>query len=77
MWLPYPPCQEAPFLQRRGRLAWRRGAAASLASTEDQSAIEASKYNVVGRPADGDIDLSGLDDGLPPYRMATAKAASY
>jgi ABC-type phosphate transport system substrate-binding protein len=42
------------------------GAAASLASTEDQSAIEASKYNVVGRPADGDIDLSGLDDGLPP-----------
>jgi ABC-type phosphate transport system substrate-binding protein len=42
------------------------GAAASLASTEDQSAIEASKYNVVGRPTDGDIDLSGLDDGLPP-----------
>lgn len=42
------------------------GAAASLASTEDQSAIEASKYNVVGRPADGDIDLSNLDDGLPP-----------
>ena len=42
------------------------GAAASLAGTEDQSAIEASKYNVVGRPTDGDIDLSDLDDGLPP-----------
>ncbi|MGB3200280.1 MAG: DUF4912 domain-containing protein [Nodosilinea sp.] len=42
------------------------GAAASLASTEDQSAVEASKYNVVGRPADGDIDLSTIDDGLPP-----------
>lgn len=42
------------------------GAAASLASTEDQSAVEASKYNVVGRPSDGDIDLSTIDDGLPP-----------
>jgi ABC-type phosphate transport system substrate-binding protein len=41
-------------------------AAASVAGTEDQSAIEASKYNVVGRPADGDIDLSAIDDGLPP-----------
>ncbi len=39
---------------------------ASLAGTEDQSAIEASKFNVVGRPADGDIDLSDIDDGLPP-----------
>ncbi|MBD2110906.1 DUF4912 domain-containing protein [Nodosilinea sp. FACHB-141] len=42
------------------------GAAASLASTEDQSAVEASKYNVIGRPAEGDIDLSTIDDGLPP-----------
>ena len=42
------------------------GAAAAMASTEDQSAIEASKFNVVGHPADGDIDLSGIDDGLPP-----------
>lgn len=42
------------------------GAAASLASTEDQSAVEASKFNVVGRPADSDIDLSTIDDGLPP-----------
>lgn len=42
------------------------GAAAAMASTEDQSVIEASKYNVVGRPADGDLDLSGIDDGLPP-----------
>ncbi|MEP0904262.1 DUF4912 domain-containing protein [Leptolyngbya subtilissima ST-M1] len=42
------------------------GAAASLASTEDQSAVEASKYNVIGRPAEGDLDLSTIDDGLPP-----------
>ncbi|MFQ4137653.1 DUF4912 domain-containing protein [Nodosilinea sp. PGN35] len=42
------------------------GAAASLASTEDQSAVEASKFNVVGRPAEGDFDLSTIDDGLPP-----------
>lgn len=42
------------------------GAAASLASTEDQSAVEASKYNVVGRPTEGDLDLSTIDDGLPP-----------
>ncbi|WP_410510618.1 DUF4912 domain-containing protein [Nodosilinea sp. E11] len=42
------------------------GAAASLASTKDQSAVEASKFNVVGRPTDGDIDLSTIDDGLPP-----------
>ncbi|PSN76522.1 hypothetical protein C8B47_26845, partial [filamentous cyanobacterium CCP4] len=42
------------------------GAAASLASTEDQSAVEASKFNVVGRPAEGDLDLSTIDDGLPP-----------
>lgn len=42
------------------------GAAASLASTEDQSAVEASKFNVVGRPNDGDLDLSAIDDGLPP-----------
>jgi uncharacterized protein len=41
-------------------------AAASLASTEDQSTIEASKFNVVGHPAGGDLDLSTLDDGLPP-----------
>ena len=39
---------------------------ASLAGTDDQSAVEASKFNVVGRPADGDIDLSDIDDGLPP-----------
>ncbi|MGF1567129.1 MAG: DUF4912 domain-containing protein [Nodosilinea sp.] len=38
----------------------------SLAGTEDQSTIEASKFNVVGRPAEGDIDLAGIDDGLPP-----------
>ena len=41
-------------------------AAASLASTEDQSAVEASKFNVVGRPTEGDLDLSTIDDGLPP-----------
>jgi ABC-type phosphate transport system substrate-binding protein len=41
-------------------------AAAAVAGTEDQSAIEASKYNVVGRPTDGDINLSDIDDGLPP-----------
>ncbi|MGF1520646.1 MAG: DUF4912 domain-containing protein, partial [Nodosilinea sp.] len=42
------------------------GAASSLASTEDQSVVEASKFNVVGRPTDGDLDLSTIDDGLPP-----------
>ncbi|XGB43578.1 MAG: DUF4912 domain-containing protein [Nodosilinea sp. LVE1205-7] len=41
-------------------------AAASLASTEDQSAIEAAKFNVVGHPVDRNLDLSTLDDGLPP-----------
>ncbi|HIK44823.1 MAG TPA: DUF4912 domain-containing protein [Leptolyngbyaceae cyanobacterium M65_K2018_010] len=41
-------------------------AAASLAGTEDQSTIEASKFDVVGHPTDGEIDLSDLDDGLPP-----------
>jgi hypothetical protein len=38
----------------------------SLANSEEQSAVEASKYNVVGRPADQDLDLSTIDDGLPP-----------
>jgi len=28
--------------------------------------VEASKFNVVGRPAEGDFDLSTIDDGLPP-----------
>ncbi len=42
------------------------GAAAAMASTEDQSAIEARKFDVVGQPTDGDIDLSTIDDGLPP-----------
>ncbi|MBW4458926.1 MAG: DUF4912 domain-containing protein [Nodosilinea sp. WJT8-NPBG4] len=42
------------------------GAAASLASTEDQSAVEVSKYNVIGRPTEGELDLSTIDDGLPP-----------
>lgn len=42
------------------------GAAAAMASTEDQIEIEASKFNVVGQPTDGDIDLSTIDDGLPP-----------
>nr|WP_244901921.1 DUF4912 domain-containing protein [Phormidium tenue] len=42
------------------------GAAASLASTEDQSAVEASKFNVIGRPTEGELDLSTIDDGLPP-----------
>ncbi len=41
-------------------------AAASLTSTEDQAAVEASKFDVVGHPADGDLDLSTIDDGLPP-----------
>lgn len=41
-------------------------AAASLAGTEDQSAIEAAKFNVVGHPVDRNLDLSTLDDGLPP-----------
>ncbi|MBU6230780.1 MAG: DUF4912 domain-containing protein [Cyanobacteria bacterium REEB459] len=42
------------------------GAAASLASTEDQSAIEAAKFNVIGQPVEGSLDLSTVDDGLPP-----------
>ncbi|MBE9138471.1 DUF4912 domain-containing protein [Nodosilinea sp. LEGE 07088] len=42
------------------------GAAASLASTEDQSKVEAKKFDVVGHPADGELDLSTIDDGLPP-----------
>jgi hypothetical protein len=37
-----------------------------MASTEDQSAIEARKFDVVGQPTDGSIDLSSIDDGLPP-----------
>jgi len=37
-----------------------------LTSTEDQAAVEASKFDVVGHPADGDLDLSTIDDGLPP-----------
>jgi hypothetical protein len=41
-------------------------AAAVVASTADQTDIEASKFNVVGQPTDGDIDLSTIDDGLPP-----------
>jgi hypothetical protein len=41
-------------------------AVASLAGTEDQSTIEAAKFNVVGHPVDGDLDLSTIDDGLPP-----------
>ncbi|MFZ4641480.1 MAG: DUF4912 domain-containing protein, partial [Nodosilinea sp.] len=41
-------------------------AAASLASTADQSAIEAAKFNVVGHPVDSNLDLSTLDDGLSP-----------
>jgi len=41
-------------------------AVASLASTEDQATIEAAKFNVVGHPVDGDLDLSTIDDGLPP-----------
>lgn len=41
-------------------------AVASLAGTEDQSTIEAAKFNVIGHPVEGDIDLSTIDDGLPP-----------
>jgi len=41
-------------------------AVASLASTEDQSTIEAAKFNVVGHPVEGDLDFSTIDDGLPP-----------
>jgi hypothetical protein len=41
-------------------------AVASLASTEDQATIEAAKFNVVGHPVDSDLDLSTIDDGLPP-----------
>jgi hypothetical protein len=59
-----PPLASAVTAAGVGGLA--ASAAASVAGTEDQSAIEASKYNVVGRPADGDIDLSAIDDGLPP-----------
>ncbi|MEP0927775.1 DUF4912 domain-containing protein [Leptolyngbya sp. SLC-A1] len=50
------------------------GAAASLASTEDQSAVEASKYNVIGRPAEGELDLSTIDDGLPPLPNAYSES---
>ena len=42
------------------------GAAAAMASTEDQTDIEARKFDVVGQPTDGSIDLSTIDDGLPP-----------
>ncbi|MBD0267065.1 MAG: DUF4912 domain-containing protein [Cyanobacteria bacterium Co-bin8] len=38
-------------------------AGATAANTEDQSIIEASKYNVVGRPIE-DLDLSDVDQGL-------------
>ncbi|QQE63537.1 hypothetical protein GFS31_02040 [Leptolyngbya sp. BL0902] len=42
------------------------GAAAAMASTEDQTDIEASKFDIVGQPTDGSLDLSTIDDGLPP-----------
>jgi len=61
-----PPMAGSTISAAAGAAGLAAGAAASLAGTEDQAAIEASKYNVVGRPMDGDIDLSGLDDGLPP-----------
>ncbi|MEA5450954.1 DUF4912 domain-containing protein [Leptolyngbya sp. CCNP1308] len=60
------PAMPAAVPMALGAAGLAAGAAASLASTEDQSAVEASKYNVVGRPSDGDFDLSTIDDGLPP-----------
>ncbi|MFH7241827.1 MAG: DUF4912 domain-containing protein [Spirulina sp.] len=49
-----------------GMVGLAAGAAAAMASTEDQTDIEARKFDVVGQPTDGDIDLSSIDDGLPP-----------
>jgi hypothetical protein len=68
--VPPPPIREpeaVPVVAAAvGAAGLAANAAASLAGTEDQSVIEASKYNVVGHPANGDIDLSTIDDGLPP-----------
>ncbi|MEB3288403.1 MAG: DUF4912 domain-containing protein [Leptolyngbya sp.] len=61
---PVPQPSAVPVMAGAAGLA--AGAAATLASTEDQTSIEASKFNVVGHPTDGDIDLSTIDDGLPP-----------
>jgi hypothetical protein len=64
---PEPPPVPLPAIAMGlGAAGLAAGVAASLASTEDQTAVEASKFNVVGHPADGDLDLSTLDDGLPP-----------
>ncbi|MFM7469889.1 MAG: substrate-binding domain-containing protein, partial [Nodosilinea sp.] len=49
---PPEPAAQAAALGALGVAGLAAGAAASLASTEDQSAIEAAKFNVVGHPVD-------------------------
>ena len=64
--LPVPT--EPPGFAGAAGLAGATGLAAGAASmtgSEEQSAIEAKKYDVVGRPTDGDIDLASVDEGLP------------
>ncbi|PSN18610.1 Rho termination protein [filamentous cyanobacterium CCP5] len=62
---PTRPGQGAGGTSFAGAAGLAAGAAASVSGTEDQSTVEASKYNVVGRPVDRDINLSDVDDGLP------------
>ncbi|MEY3299968.1 MAG: Phosphate-binding protein PstS 1 precursor, partial [Cyanobacteriota bacterium] len=64
--IPIPQPSAVPVIAIAGAAGLAAGAAASMASTEDQSAIEARKFDVVGQPTDGSIDLSSIDDGLPP-----------
>lgn len=60
---PAPAASGLPIIAAAGAAGLAAGAASIMVGDEDQSMIEASKYDVVGHSADK-VDLSDVDQGL-------------